>query len=193
MDEREVQTAGSACTRRDVLGAGLGIGVGLAATEASAATADASKAPPQPGDRLTFFSGAKKGQPIKVDDLKLGGPQVMATAVDAATGTPKTGRLSQALVIRLDPATLDEETRKGAAEGVVAYSSVCTHQGCAVSQWKSDANTLYCVCHGSQFDPKQGAKVVGGPAQRRLAILPVKVEDGVIVVAGEFSGRVGFK
>jgi hypothetical protein len=32
---------------------------------------------------------------------------------------------------------------------------------------------------------------VGGPAKRRLAMLPLKVEDGVLVAAGPFTGRVG--
>jgi len=193
MDEREGPGNGCACTRRHVLEAGVGLSVGLAATQPVMAADDVSKAAPKSGDRLTFFSGDKKGQPIKVDDLKVGGPQVLATPVDGATGTPKTGRLSQALLLRLDPASLDEETKKGAADGVVAYSAVCTHQGCPVSQWKNDKKVLYCVCHGSEFDPVQNGKVVGGPAPRRLASLPIKVEEGGIVVAGEFSGRVGFK
>ena len=54
-----------------------------------------------------------------------------------------------------------------------------------------DLQFLFCSCHGSQFDPKTGAEVQAGPAPRPLPALPVKVEDGVPVVAGKFSGRVG--
>ena len=50
---------------------------------------------------------------------------------------------------------------------------------------------LQCPCHESQFDPKDDARVSGGPATRRLPRLPLKVEDGALVVAGAFVGRVG--
>ena len=43
---------------------------------------------------------------------------------------------------------------------------------------------LYCACHGSQYDPKDGAKVVGGPAPRRLAMLPLRIEEAVVVARG---------
>jgi Rieske Fe-S protein len=55
--------------------------------------------------------------------------------------------------------------------------------------WKE--GTLYCACHGSQYDPKDGAKVVGGPAPRRLAMVPLRIEEGIVVAAGPFTGRVG--
>jgi nitrite reductase/ring-hydroxylating ferredoxin subunit len=62
----------------------------------------------------------------------------------------------------------------------VAYSAVCTHQGCDVAY--KDGN-LACPCHGSVFDPADGAAVVTGPAQRPLPEIPVKVEGGEVVKA----------
>jgi cytochrome b6-f complex iron-sulfur subunit len=62
----------------------------------------------------------------------------------------------------------------------VAYSAVCTHQGCTVAY--KDGN-LACPCHGSIFDPADGAAVVTGPAQRPLPEIPVKVEGGEVVRA----------
>src|ERR671920_197378 len=62
----------------------------------------------------------------------------------------------------------------------VAYSAVCTHQGCKVAY--QDGN-LACPCHGSIFDPANGASVVSGPAQRPLPEIPVKVEGGEVVRA----------
>ena len=44
---------------------------------------------------------------------------------------------------------------------------------------------------GPQFDPRNGAAVVGGPAPRRLAALPVKLVDGIVTVAAPFTGGVG--
>jgi cytochrome b6-f complex iron-sulfur subunit len=62
----------------------------------------------------------------------------------------------------------------------VAYSAVCTHQGCRVAY--QDGN-LACPCHGSIFDPADGAAVVSGPAQRPLPEIPVKVQGGEVVKA----------
>ena len=189
--------AAASRSRRAVLEVGLSVGLGLTtvAIAADAATAaEPAKSPPQPGDRLSYMSGPNKGQIIKAADLKVGDQQVLAFPMDPATNQPRSGtRLNQALVIRIDPASLDEEMKAASADGIVAFSAVCTHQGCPVNMYKKDKDVLFCSCHGSEFDPKAGGKVVGGPAPRRLATLPIKVEDGVIVVAGGFSGRVGFK
>ena len=62
----------------------------------------------------------------------------------------------------------------------VAYSAVCTHQGCPVAYKNGQ---LACPCHGSVFDPADGAAVVAGPAPEPLAEIPVKVKGGDIVKA----------
>jgi nitrite reductase/ring-hydroxylating ferredoxin subunit len=62
----------------------------------------------------------------------------------------------------------------------VAYSAVCTHQGCTVAY--KDGN-LACPCHGSIFDPANGASVVAGPAPRPLPEIPVKVQGGEVIKA----------
>jgi cytochrome b6-f complex iron-sulfur subunit len=60
----------------------------------------------------------------------------------------------------------------------VAYSAVCTHQGCTVAYKKGQ---LACPCHGSLFDPADGGAVITGPAQEPLPEIPVKVQGGDIV------------
>ncbi|MBA2712107.1 MAG: Rieske (2Fe-2S) protein [Rubrobacteraceae bacterium] len=62
----------------------------------------------------------------------------------------------------------------------VAYSAVCTHQGCTVAY---QGGQLACPCHGSVYDPAKGAEVVAGPAPRPLPEIPVKVEGGEVVKA----------
>src|ERR671910_2457676 len=62
----------------------------------------------------------------------------------------------------------------------VAYSAVCTHQGCKVAYQDGD---LACPCHGSTFDPANGGSAVTGPATRPLPEIPVKVEGGEVVKA----------
>lgn len=149
---------------------------------------------PRAGDVLTYAYGDRKGEIIAVADLELGGPQQLAWAMDPQTKTVRDGsRLNQVLLIRLKHEELSPETKTDSADGVIAYSSVCTHQGCDVSQWQAENKMLLCVCHRSEFDPKDKAAVTFGPAPRRLPILPVKLVDGQLQVAGEFRGKPGFK
>jgi Rieske Fe-S protein len=101
--------------------------------------------------------------------------------------------LNQLIVVRLPPERLGDETRARAADGVVAYSGVCTHTGCDVTDWYGDVLRFKCPCHESEFDPGDGARVVGGPAPLPLAALPLKLVDGALVVAEVFQGRVGFQ
>jgi thiosulfate dehydrogenase [quinone] large subunit len=66
--------------------------------------------------------------------------------------------------------------------GVFAYSAVCTHQGCTVA-YKSSKKTLYCPCHGAEFDPFSNGKAVQGPARDPLTNVKVKVEGNWVVLA----------
>jgi Rieske Fe-S protein len=92
----------------------------------------------------------------------------------------------------MPPEKPTDETRARAADGVVAYSGVCTHTA-ATSGLVRRLAALKCPCHESEFDPGDGARVVGGPAPLPLAALPLKLVDGALVVAGPFEGRVGFQ
>ncbi|MEU6536189.1 Rieske 2Fe-2S domain-containing protein [Streptomyces sp. NPDC047000] len=66
-----------------------------------------------------------------------------------------------------------------AADGTLkAYSSICTHAGCAID--KLAGTTLVCPCHGSEFDARTG-KVLRAPATAPLAALPVVTKNGRIV------------
>ena len=105
----------------------------------------------------------------------------------------KGSRLNTLLVIRLDPAAFDEATSERAADGVVAYSAICAHAGCVVTEWvkASGKDVLKCPCHNSEYDPAQGGEVIFGPAPRHLAGLPLALLDRTITVAGPFAGRVG--
>jgi len=175
--------------RQTVLGLALMPLLGCATRAAD--DVEASK-PPAPDDHFVFLSGPKKGQIVLVEDVALGGPQVQAYPA-APDGTVRdASRLNLVVLARFDPATLRDETRARAADGVVAYSAICTHQGCPVNMWSNERHAFVCSCHGSLFDPKNGAEVVDGPAPRSLPALGLKVKNGTIIVASTFSGRVGF-
>jgi rieske iron-sulfur protein len=74
--------------------------------------------------------------------------------------------------------------------GYAAYSKVCTHAGCMVSDREGD--TLVCPCHFGKFDPRSGASVVGGPPGRPLPQLPITLSsDGFLVATGDFEGAIG--
>ena len=79
------------------------------------------------------------------------------------------------------------------ADGVLAYSAVCTHQGCEVSEWDANGGAMFCFCHFSKFDPLKAGAVTAGPAARALPWLPLKSENGELVVAGAFSSLPGVR
>jgi rieske iron-sulfur protein len=118
-------------------------------------------------------------KPIRPADLAVAKP-LLVFPFDPKTGTPKNeSRLSKIVLIRLPEDQMTPETRARSASGVVAYSSICTHQGCDVKTWMSKESVLACYCHASKFNLFDGAKVVSGPASSPLPAIP-------LTLAGEF-------
>ena len=62
---------------------------------------------------------------------------------------------------------------------VTVFSPICPHLGCGY-RWDSQDRLFKCPCHGSIYDID--GKVKGGPAPRPLDTLPVKVENGQVLV-----------
>jgi Rieske Fe-S protein len=186
-------------TRRTLILTALAAGVCVAASQsASAADEDppGSDERPQKADLLVVSEGDQEGQVIKPQDLKLGGPPMRAWPKDPKTSVIRSGsRLNEVLIVRLNPAEMDDDTRSHAADGIVAYSAICAHAGCPVTGWEKqeegDKDVFKCPCHNSEYDPRQGAEVVFGPAPRRLAALPLVIVDGSLTVAAPFLGKVG--
>jgi rieske iron-sulfur protein len=152
---------------------------------------DPTSEPPQPGDRLIFLAGFKKGEPARSGDLELGGPQAQVYPADPKGILRNRTRLNLVILVRVGNDGLNAETRERSADGVVAYSGVCTHQACPVNMWSQDRKVMVCSCHGSTYNPKTSAEVIFGPAPQPLAALPLKSENGLLIVAGGFIGPVG--
>lgn len=185
-------------TRRTLLLGALATTVCLGCSAQARAGEDppGSDERPQKGDVLVFSEGDSEGKLITAADLQAGGPPVHAWPQDPKTSVVRNAsRLNEILIIRLDPAELDEQTKARAVDGILAYSAICSHAGCPVTAWvKSDVgdkDVFKCMCHNSEYDPRAGAQVVFGPAPRRLAALPLALADGSLSVAGGFIGKVG--
>jgi Rieske Fe-S protein len=176
-----------------VLKGTLSAALGLAFPPLSAlAVDDPRQLRPRKGDLLVYAFGDRAGQVIVPADLPRGGPQQLAFPMDPRTKVVRDGSLfNQIALVRLDDTQLSPETREHAADGVVAYSAVCTHHGCPISMWHAESKTLFCSCHASRFDPADRARVVDGPAPRRLPMLPLESGGPGVVAADGFSARVG--
>jgi ubiquinol-cytochrome c reductase iron-sulfur subunit len=105
------------------------------------------------------------------------------------------------VLIRMKPGELKLPAGRAAwaPEGILAYSRICTHAGCAIQLYRKPRfpvvepkPALVCPCHYSTFDPATGATVIFGPAGRPLPQLPLMIDaDGHLAAAGDYSGRVG--
>jgi ubiquinol-cytochrome c reductase iron-sulfur subunit len=105
------------------------------------------------------------------------------------------------VVIRLPPGQLrlPPHLKGYDANGILAYSRICTHAGCAIPLYRAPLfqpdeprPALVCPCHYSTFDPASGGTVTFGPAGRDLPLLPLYVDSsGYLRAKGNFDGLVG--
>ena len=143
------------------------------------------------GDRLVEDDAEGTPVPLTVADLKLGKP-MLAYPFDPSSGKRRDEtRLNKVVLIRLPEAEMTAETRARAAGGVLAYSAVCTHQGCDVKTWLSKERALVCYCHSSKFALLDGAAVISGPASRALPALALALDGEQLVVAAAFTAPPG--
>jgi ubiquinol-cytochrome c reductase iron-sulfur subunit len=137
-----------------------------------------------------------KGRPWLADDIDSG---TFYTALPEGADPKAIG--SPVIVVRIDPAELRlPPGREGwAPEGILAYSKICTHAGCAIALYRNPLfaqtepeRALVCPCHYSTFDPATGGTVLFGPAGRPLPQLPLTIGPGRrLLAAGDFSGPAG--
>jgi rieske iron-sulfur protein len=130
------------------------------------------------GDVLVYATGDLAGQPLLPDQLQPG------QGVQLFPQNKTTNQDNLIELVRLSAGT--------GVDGLVAYSAICTHLGCSVIAMLNSDGHIACPCHGSQFDPANGAAVVHGPAGRPLPSLPIALDpSGSVMANGGFSGPVG--
>ncbi|MFF3397315.1 Rieske (2Fe-2S) protein [Streptomyces sp. NPDC002659] len=104
-------------------------------------------------DKPAGGAGAGGGKEIaKIADIPEGGGKVIG---DVVVTQPKPGEFK-------------------------AFSSKCTHAGCAVKDISN--GTINCPCHGSQFSAADGT-VTKGPATKPLPAASITVDGGSIKLA----------
>jgi len=138
----------------------------------------------------------EQGRPIRADEIE---EKNFYTAF--AEGADKEGLASSLVLVRLPKRELDLPTENAGfdADGIVAFSKICTHAGCAIALYRSPLYAptdpkpaLICPCHYSTFDPATGGEVIFGPAGRKLPMLPVSIDaKGHLRARGNFDGPVG--
>jgi ubiquinol-cytochrome c reductase iron-sulfur subunit len=144
------------------------------------------------GTRLVTDPGDR---PIKPSDLEVGAvAQVMPELAPGKKRTLEDIATDAVLLIRLRPSEfqLDAERLSWTYEGIIAFSKICSHMGCAVALYEQTTKHLLCPCHQSTFDVTRAAKVIFGPSARPLPQLAITVgADGYLVAKQPFTEAVG--
>lgn len=183
--------------RREVVLTGAAIAAGLAGSMLVSDDADAAKPPEKEfakaGDRIQLIKGDHKNEFVKPEMLTVGDRPIEAFPYATADGIlRRRNRLNRLLVLRLDPAEMDEETRARSVDGVLVYSALCTHRACTIKSWMEAERRVRCHCHLSEFATLNSGKVESGPARRSLPAIPVELDDeGFIVAADGFNRKPG--
>ncbi len=177
-------------SRRRLLLKATGASVaGCCALQAQPAAADDAQGMVK-GDLLVAAKGDDT-KPVKAEDIKLGGKPLLVWPYDLKEKKARSdSRLNKLLLVRMDPADMSDEIKARAPSGVLAYSSICTHQACDVTEYVASEKLLMCFCHFSKFNPGDGS-VAKGPATKSLPFVPLEEKDGYLVVAGNFSNKPG--
>ena len=130
-------------------------------------------------------------KPLRPSDLKPGKP-LLVYPFDVKAASPKNeSRLNKLILIRLAEDQMTPETKARSASGVVAYSGICTHQGCEVKTWIAKESALDCYCHASKFALLDSAKVISGPAPRPLPAVPLTLDGEFLAIANVVSPTPG--
>ena len=155
------------------------LSMGLTTLPFMSTAAQAADAPPM---LLVDADAEKDFKPLRPSDLAIGKP-LLVFPFDAKAGALKNeSRLNKLVVIRLPEDQMTAETRARSASGVLAYSGICTHQGCDVKTWMAKESVLACYCHSSKFALLDSAKVISGPAPKPLPAVSLAMDGEFLSV-----------
>ena len=192
--------AASGLGRRSLIKRSLGAALGLSALSPLILLRDLGPLPGKELEKTTWKSGTylvtdPGNRRIKASDLEVGAvAQVLPEIAD-----PEHRKLSDiakdaVLLIRLRPQEFNLEAERLAMthDGIIAFSKICSHMGCAVALYEQQTKHLLCPCHQSTFDVTRAAKVIFGPSARPLPQLDITIDqEGYLLARQPFSEPVG--
>jgi ubiquinol-cytochrome c reductase iron-sulfur subunit len=196
----DIEHGGKGVSRRGVLlggaaATGLALGGALVVPVASLG--------PKPGDRIGASPWRRgtnvlneDGAHLTPEDIEVGG---FVTGLPEGSDPRELGSLLVLVKLLPDELDLPPDRRGWDADGVLAFSKICTHAGCTINLFRyplyeptSPGPALVCPCHYSTFDVTTGGNRIFGPAGRALPQLPLDLDgDGRLIAAGEFSEPIG--
>jgi Rieske Fe-S protein len=148
-------------SRRSLITAGGVTVIGAGALALAACTPSGAS-----GTRASGPSGASASSG---SGSTAGSGTTVATLADIPVGGTAKATLNGAPILLAQPS----------AGQVVAFSAICTHQGCTVAPAGKEFD---CPCHGSRFAAATG-DVIGGPAPSPLHRLSVTVTGNAVSVS----------
>lgn len=186
--------------RRSLIKRTLGASLGLFALSPLILLRDLGPLPKKELEKTSWKSGTRLvtdpgDRPIRPEDLEVGAvAQVLPELAPGHERHLNDIAKDAVLLIRLRPEefNLDAERLSWTHEGIIAFSKICSHMGCAVALYEQQTKHLLCPCHQSTFDVTRAAKVIFGPAARPLPQLAITVDaDGFLVAQQPFTEPVG--
>ncbi|CAB4678142.1 MAG: Rieske 2Fe-2S domain-containing protein [Actinobacteria bacterium] len=186
--------------RRSLIKRTLGLSVGLVGISPILLLGDLGPLPGKSLEETSWRKGTRLvtdpgDRPIKPADLEVGAvAQVLPELRPGQKRTLNDIAKDAVLLIRLRPEEfqLDSERLSWTYQGIIAFSKICSHMGCAVALYEQTTKHLLCPCHQSTFDVTRAAKVIFGPSARPLPQLAITVDaEGFLVAQQPFNEAVG--
>jgi ubiquinol-cytochrome c reductase iron-sulfur subunit len=187
--------------RRSLIKRSMGLALGLVGISPIFLLRDLG---PTPGDdfkKTSWKAGTRLvtdpgDRPIRAEDLEVGAVAQTLPELPAGEDHRPLSDIGKdaVLLIRLRPEdfNLDPERLSWTYQGIIAFSKICSHMGCAVALYEQQTKHLLCPCHQSTFDVTRAAKVIFGPAARPLPQLAITVdEEGYLIAQAPFNEPVG--
>lgn len=196
----KAQAGASGLGRRSLIKKSLGLSLGLVGLSPLLLLRDLGPLPKKSLEETSWKTGTRLvtdpgNQPIKASDLEIGAvAQVLPELLPEQERTLNNIAKDAVLLIRIRPEEfqLSAERLSWTHEGIIAFSKICTHMGCAVALYEQQTKHLLCPCHQSTFDVPRAAKVLFGPAARPLPQLAITVDsEGYLIAQKPFSEAVG--